>query len=146
MLSPAHVVHHLGGVARTAHLARRGIGRRRVAAAIAEGSVFRVRTGVVATPGVEAAVVEAAEHGGALTCAGALRLHGVWTLEQERHPHVWLGGHGRVHHVDCGCTSHFFTGATALGLAPLLDALVHASSRPRRAPRSDGVFPPTRAG
>lgn len=52
-------------------------------------------------------------------------MHGIWTLDDDEHPHVWMGTHGRSHHGKCTCTSHYFDGRTILGLAPLEDALVH---------------------
>jgi very-short-patch-repair endonuclease len=96
-----------------------------LSAAVRDGTITRVRNGVFATPSAPIDVLTAAAHGGALTCSRALRLHGIWTLDDDTDPHVWLGTHGRNHHVECACTGHYFDGPTALGLAPLEDALVH---------------------
>ncbi len=123
--TPAHVLSHLGDVARGTELHRFGLSRRMLSAAVREGAILRVRNGVFALPSTCSDTVGAAAHGGALTCSRALRMHGVWTLDDDEHPHVWMGTHGRTHHSGCACTSHYFDGPTALGLAPLEDALVH---------------------
>nr|WP_314843887.1 type IV toxin-antitoxin system AbiEi family antitoxin domain-containing protein [uncultured Microbacterium sp.] len=125
MPTPAHVLSHLGDVARGTELHRFGLSRRMLSAAVREGAILRVRNGVFALPSTCSDTVGAAAHGGALTCSRALRMHGVWTLDDDEHPHVWMGTHGRTHHSGCACTSHYFDGPTALGLAPLEDALVH---------------------
>lgn len=125
MVSAAHIVTHLGGVARGTLLQDYGITRKRLADDVRRGVLVRIRPGVFAVPAAEPEVVVAADHGGALTCARALRLHGVWTLEVPAAVHVWLGGNGRSHHRDCGCVAHYFEGRTGLGLATLEDALVH---------------------
>lgn len=125
MLTADHVLTHLGGVARGTLLHQFGLDRRVLERAVRDGSIQRVRQGVFAARRADADVVRAAEHGGALTCSRALRLHGIWSLESDAAPHVWLGTHGRVHHRDCGCVSHFAAGRTALGLAPLDEVLIH---------------------
>lgn len=125
MLSLDHVLVHHVGVARGTFLHRFGCDRRELEKAVRDGDIVRVRRGVFASRAAAPDVVGAAEHGGALTCSRALRLHGIWSLEEDRHPHVWLGAHGRVHHDGCDCVSHFSEGRTALGLAPLEEVLVH---------------------
>lgn len=125
MLSPAHVITHTGGVARGAFLQRFGFTRSHLSRAVREGSVIRIRRGVFATDETAPLLVRAAAHGGAVTCAGALRLHGIWVLNDDDAVHVWLGANGRVHHRDCDCVGHWFDGPTILGLAPVDDALVH---------------------
>ncbi len=125
MLTLDHVLTHHGGVARGTLLHQFGIDRRVLERAVRDGSILRVRQGVFAVRGADADVVTATEHGGALTCSRALRLHGIWSLETDLAPHVWMGAHGRVHHRDCGCVSHFATGRTVLGLAPLEEVLIH---------------------
>jgi very-short-patch-repair endonuclease len=102
-----------------------GFTRKRLADDVRTGELVRIRPGVFATPTTDAGVIAAAEHGGALTCARALSLHGVWTLDHSAAVHVWLGGNGRAHHQDCSCVSHFFEGRAGLGLTPLEDVLVH---------------------
>lgn len=128
MLSPAYVIDHNGGIARGTFLQRFGMTRFHIARAVHDGSVVRVRQGVFATGRTDQALVAAAEHGGALTCAAALRMHGLWVLGDDQSPHVWVGENGRLHHVRCHCVTHWFEGPTILGLAPLEDALVHAYS------------------
>jgi very-short-patch-repair endonuclease len=125
MVSATHVITHLGGVARGTLLQEYGITRNALARAVREGDIIRIRPGVFATHAADRGLVVAAAHGGALTCARALSLHGVWTLELSAVAHVWLGGHGRSHHRACRCVSHYFEGRAGLGLAPLEDALVH---------------------
>lgn len=73
-------------------------------------------------------MVTAAAHGGELTCAGALRAHGVWVLpEADADVHVWLGRAGRRHvHDDCTCVVHHSAGRAGVGLASVATALVHA--------------------
>lgn len=54
-------------------------------------------------------------------------MHGVWVLEDDTVPHVWLGAAGRTHtHVSCRCVEHFRPGTMQLGLAPVELALVHS--------------------
>ncbi|MFS0911760.1 endonuclease domain-containing protein [Microbacterium sp. 179-I 3D2 NHS] len=81
-----------------------------------------------ALPFADAGVVRAAQHGGALTCAAALRAHGVWVLpETDGRVHVWLGRSGRSHeHPECSCTTHYSPGSAGLGLAPVAVCLIHA--------------------
>lgn len=125
MPTAAHVLSHLGNAARGVTLREYGLSRRMLATAARDGSIIHVRNGVFALPTAPHGVITAAQHGGALTCSGALRAHGVWTLDEDADPHVWLGAHGRSHHVDCACTGHYFEGRTLFGVAPLEDALVH---------------------
>jgi len=114
-----------GGVARGMLLHEFGLSRRMLADAVIEGEIRRIRNGVFASPSADPRIVTAAGHGGSLTCAGALRMHGIWVLEDDDFPHVSLGSHGRVHHDRCSCVGHFYEGRTALGLADVEDALVH---------------------
>lgn len=94
-------------------------------AEVSAGRIARVRQGVFALPTTAPDIITAAEHGGALTCRRALRLHGIWVLDDDATVHVWLGGRGRVHHMDCDCTGHYYGGTSGLGLAPVEDVLVH---------------------
>lgn len=128
MLSAAHIVTHHGGVARGTLLQQYGITRNRLADDVRRGELVRVRPGIFASCSANPDVVVAAEHGGALTCARALSLHGVWTLNLPAVVHVWLGGNARCHHRDCDCVGHYFAGHAGLGLAPLEDVLVHVRS------------------
>lgn len=127
MLSPRAVIHSRGGVLRGRHLSAFGLSRRDLANAVASDDIVRIRPGVFATPCADSDVVVAAAHGGALTCARALRAHGVWVLEDDEHPHVWLGASGRTHtHSGCTCVEHFRAGTMRLGLADVEHALIHS--------------------
>ncbi|KJQ54520.1 type IV toxin-antitoxin system AbiEi family antitoxin domain-containing protein [Microbacterium sp. SA39] len=126
MHSAAFILTHHGGIARGVLLSRFGLTRRMLRAEVASGAIVRVRQGVYALPTTARDIVAAAEHGGSLTCRRALRLHGIWVLDDDANPHVWLGGHGRPHHQDCTCVGHYYDGRAVLGLAPIEDALVHA--------------------
>lgn len=126
MLQPAHLIAQDGGIARGTRLQEFGFTRGMLSAAVDDGSILRVRPGVFAVPSTVPYLIEAAAHGGALTCASALRLHGIWTLNDDPTVHVWLGGTGRVHHSSpCSCVGHFFAGTMRLGLAPVEVVLVH---------------------
>lgn len=126
MLSPAQTIHRLGGIARGSHLQRLGFTRTQLARLVKERKIQRVRAGVFATHELDDGIRTAAAHGGALTCASALRAHAIWVLPDDDGPHVWMGPKGRVHsHDECSCTSHFYTGVPPLGYAPIEIALVH---------------------
>lgn len=127
MPTPLFLVEHHGGIARGAQLAPFGCSRRDLAAAVRTGELLRIRPGVFAAPSCPSRVRTAAKHGGALTCASALRLHGVWVLSDDTSPHVWLGQAGRKHaHAGCTCVDHYRRGTMTLGLAPAEQALVHS--------------------
>lgn len=125
MLSAAFVTARHGGVVRGTLLQKYGITRRMRADEVRVGALQRVRPGVFAVPEANVHLVEAARHGGALTCAHALRLHGVWCLYDEGPVHVWLGGRGRAHHDECECVGHYDAGRAGVGLAPHEEVLVH---------------------
>ncbi|MFT4156438.1 MAG: DUF559 domain-containing protein [Microbacterium sp.] len=125
MLDPATVITRLGGVARGTQLQRLGISRKRIAQEVDTRRIERVRAGVFAAPRTDPDIRTAAAHGGALTCGSALRLHGVWVLDDEA-LHVWLGENGRRHpHPGCACTVHNFRGPTRFGAVDVETALVH---------------------
>jgi very-short-patch-repair endonuclease len=126
MLDPHALVHTLGGIARGSVLQRYGINRTRLARAVRDGELDRLRPGVFAAHTVNAGIRAAALHGGALTCRAALRLHGVWVLGADETLHVWVGRRGRIHpHEGCHCLSHFFHGVPVLGIVEVETALVH---------------------
>lgn len=128
MFTPALLLTRLGGVARGVQLQRLGCTRRGLADAVHNGSITRIRNGVFAVPNADDKMVRTAAHGGALTCADALRAHGIWILpEPDDEIHVWLGGAGRhFEHDECDCTVHFSRGRAEPGLAPVVAALIHA--------------------
>ncbi|MDL9979090.1 endonuclease domain-containing protein [Microbacterium sp. ASV49] len=109
------------------HLASYGFTRRELADTVAHGEIRRIRPGVFATPTADIDVVAAAAHGGSLTCARALRAHGVWVQEDDEHPHVWLGASGRSHtHTGCACVEHYRPGTMHLGVTEVEQALIHS--------------------
>lgn len=128
MFDPAYLLSRFDGIARGARIQQFGCSRAEVRRAADAGAILRVRQGVYALPGLDPAIVMAAAHGGALTCAAALRAHGVWVLpEPDEAIHVWLGKAGRRHpHAGCACAVHFSAGRAELGLAPVADSLIHA--------------------
>jgi very-short-patch-repair endonuclease len=130
MLTPASLLTNTDGIARTAWLTNHGCTRRALADAVDKGEILRIRRGVFALPGADPKLVIAARHGGALSCADALRHHGIWTLPRpDEKVHVWLGGSGRRRpHPLCDdlCTTHFSPGTARLGYAPVVAALIHA--------------------
>lgn len=125
MLDPTTTLLRLGGIARGQALQKLGISRKALSRAVHAGRITRVRTGVFAVPRTPFAVLAAAAHGGAVTCTTALRLHGVWVLDDDV-PHVWLGRNGRSHaHPGCRCVGHFFDGDTRFGVVSVEIALLH---------------------
>lgn len=129
MPKPAEVLKNVGGIAFGTLLQKNGCSRTQLSVAARAGSIRRIRPGVYSLPSTHDDVVTAAEHGGALTCAAALRAHGIWVLPTEQKKkitHVWMGSAGRRHHADeCGCVAHYTNGRTPLGLAPVAPALIH---------------------
>lgn len=132
MLQPAQLLPHFDGIARGTQLQAFGCTRTDLAAAARSGDIVRVRPGVYALAGIDPRVITAAEHGGALTCAAALRSHGVWMLPEKKKKeeegtevHVWMGKAGRRHHTECGCVTHHSPGKAQLGMAPVAAALIH---------------------
>lgn len=126
MLQPAELIVNDGGMVRGTRLKDFGFSRRMLAEEVRDGTILRVRPGVFAAPSTAPDLISAAAHGGAVTCARALRMHGVWTLNDDSFLHVWLGGSGRLHHPkECWCVGHYFAGTMKLGLAPLEIVLVH---------------------
>jgi len=67
----------LGGVATTRELSRAGVERQRLDIAAMYRRIVRVKRGVWAAPGVDAAVIAAHRAGGRLACVSALAFHGV---------------------------------------------------------------------
>lgn len=116
----------LGGIARTAHLTRRGCSRGEIERALRRGDIVRLRQGVYALNTTASSVITAARHGGAAACVTALKEYGVWILEDDpatdadvedsRDVHVWVGPSGREHpHPACRCRSHHEIGEHPVG-------------------------------
>lgn len=123
---PHELLARFDGIARGAKLQTFGCTRTRLSAAVRSGSILRVRTGVYALHTIDPSIITAAEHGGALTCAAALRARGVWILpDANTEVHVWMGEAGRAHHRKCACVVHYTPGTSGLGLASVAAALVH---------------------
>lgn len=132
-----------GPVARTSDLIARGVTKREIARACRNGEIIRVRTGVYADIGAAAEVIHAAEHGGAIGCSTAGRMHGLWNLDPDDDSsglHVW---HGRASalrecaHPGCADTLrvHWDAGVPTLGALPpvrnvLLQIAVCAGEEP----------------
>lgn len=126
MLDPQILITRLGGIARGTALQEFGISRERLSKAARDGHIQRLRPGVFATGAANQAELDAARHGGPLTCSAALRRHGVWVLTPEGPPHVWIGRRGRAHrHPECRCVSHYFRGASTFGVVDVPTALIH---------------------
>lgn len=127
MIDTEFLLRQLGGVARGTTLQAFGCSRSRLGAECRAGGIVRVRPGVFASIDAPAEMLAAAAHGGALSCGGALRVLGVWTLEVLNEVHVWMGLGGRRHHpAECGCVAHFTPGRMQVGIAPIEVVLVHA--------------------
>lgn len=126
MLSVAETLRHLGGIARGKRLQSLGFSRQTLARLVERGEIERLRDGVFAIGPLSAPLRAAIAHGGALTCASALRARGVWVLPTEDGPHVWLGPNQHaLRHPHCMCVSHYSRGAPPLGSAPVETALLH---------------------
>jgi very-short-patch-repair endonuclease len=126
MLQPNQLLAHFDGIARGTQLQSFGCTRTQLAAAVRSGSIFRVRNGVYALRTIDPRIITAAEHGGVLTCAAALRARGVWILpEADAEVHVWMGDAGRAHHEHCDCVPHYTPGKSGVGIASVAAALVH---------------------
>ncbi|MFW0786071.1 type IV toxin-antitoxin system AbiEi family antitoxin domain-containing protein [Gordonia sp. CPCC 206044] len=72
---------HLLGVFSWAELINMGCRRAQIRALVKTGALKRLRHGWYATEGADTKVVEAVRRGGVLSCASALRQHGVWVPE-----------------------------------------------------------------
>jgi hypothetical protein len=130
-MSIERVLAGYGGVARRSQLEAHGLRRAAITRAVADGGVILVRKGVYALAHVDPEVLTAARHGSEVACAGALRRHGVWILDDtdtdtdaedgraaapSSRPHVWIGPSGREHaHAGCRCRTHHETGERGAG-------------------------------
>lgn len=85
-----------GGVARVTTLVREGHTRHRIAAALSDGLLERVRRDWVALPGADTYLVAAARNGVVLSCVTAARRIGLWVADRESQPHVAHPGRGRT--------------------------------------------------
>ncbi|WP_435745882.1 endonuclease domain-containing protein [Microbacterium sp. PMB16] len=126
MLSAKDTIERLGGMARGRQLRPLGFTRQHLADQVRHGNIQRVRNGVFTTHPLDENVRAATAHGGALTCASALRDQGIWVLPAENGPHVWLGPKQHpLSHPRCACVSHYYDGRPPLGSASVEVALRH---------------------
>lgn len=125
-LIPADVaLRTLGRMARTAELTQRGVTEAELTRAVRDGRVLRPRQGVYALPDTPAAIIHAAEHGGAVGCCGAAALHGLWTLEVAPEHHIWMGRAGTPRSSCSECRLHWDAGRVAVGnLPPVANVLL----------------------
>ncbi|MFB7892354.1 endonuclease domain-containing protein [Microbacterium sp. NPDC056044] len=106
-------------VATYRELSAAGMTRARLREEVADGGRRALRRGVYAMDGACADVTVAAAHGGSIACLTAARHAGLWVLETDTTPHVWLRAHGRSYvHDGCRCVTHWDEGTTkdAFGL------------------------------
>jgi very-short-patch-repair endonuclease len=96
-----------------------GVSRRVIDNAVASGGLARVRVGWYAEPGTPEPVVAATRCGGTLTCAAALRYHGVWVGRAETHVRVDPAArvHATTHRI------HRLAGDSSCGVDDPLTAL-----------------------
>lgn len=76
---PVDVVASLGGIARVVDVRRHGVGKDSIRRAVIRGRLRRPRYGLVALPSLPAAILRAAEAGGALAGLSAAAYYGLWT-------------------------------------------------------------------
>lgn len=76
------------GVARVSTLVRVGHSRHRIAQALGDGSLVRVRRDWIAMPRADAYLVAAARNGVVISCVTAARRAGLWVLGAEDKTHV----------------------------------------------------------
>lgn len=76
------------GVLTTAQLAQLGWSKARIARAVREAVLVRLRSGWLARQGADAKVVTAVRSGGCVACASALRMRGIWVPERLARDHV----------------------------------------------------------
>ena len=84
-----------------------GWSQRRVQRALRSGELIHVRIGVYAWPEACDEARTAARHGGAMACVTAARHLGLWVMDDDRAPHVWMRPGRRSHDDACACTEHW---------------------------------------
>jgi very-short-patch-repair endonuclease len=134
------VLEQYGGIASLKLLGQLGLSDRKVADALKDGRLIRIRRGRYATPATHPDVAAAVRAGGRLTCVSALRLYGTWLLpEAQLHVRVARGVDAvrapriRVHWSDERGWGHPLDSpavalATALRCAPQRQAVVAVDS------------------
>jgi very-short-patch-repair endonuclease len=136
------IVNRLGGIADVRALRTAGVPPGALSRSVAIGELVRVRRGWYATERAPLPVRRAAAAGGRLTCVSALRLHGVWVLDEGR-THVALPAHGRLYRDDV--VAHWTDPAPVPGfpvddVLTCLDRLVACASMPGLVAASDSVI------
>lgn len=94
-MDPATALTTLGGAGRSQTLVRMGVSRHRLASALHEGAIERVRIGWLALPGCDPQLRRAAEVGVVLSCVTLLRRRDVWALPVAAQ-HVAAPPHGSL--------------------------------------------------
>lgn len=113
----------LGGVAPTEVLLDRGIGKWQLVRSLDEGTIVRVRRGVLALPGAEPDFVVAVTERARLTCVSAAKHYGLWCLTEPDEVHI-----SRPRAVGDTCVNHRSRSVPVharLPLVGLVDVLVH---------------------
>lgn len=121
-MSVVGVMTAAGGVARTAALISAGCSKRDIAQAVRKGQVLRVRTGVLATPDANPALIAATGLSGVITCVTALAWHGISLLRLPRTIHVGVpSGFTTSRRPTKGVHLHYARGRDkpALGAPPV---------------------------
>lgn len=113
-VSVVSILRACGGIASASTLARHGVTRRQLDAALRASTIGRVHRGWYCIPDAASSVVRAVSAGGVLTCVSALALQGAWTMPDERvHVRIGrgralrLGEDLRVHWSDDGVGTGF---------------------------------------
>jgi len=112
-----------GGVARTRDLLASGVTERDLERRVRDGTLVRVRRGVLASPGAPEDLVGAVAAGARLTCVSAAPHYGLWCLRPAEDLHVC-----RVMRSADGCVNHRGMAIPPHPLLPLVglaDVLVH---------------------
>ncbi|MFJ6001055.1 DUF559 domain-containing protein [Arthrobacter sp. NPDC092385] len=117
------ILRSCGGVARTGALLKRGVGERVIERHVDDGTVLRVRRGVLALPDAPSDFVRALSAGARLTCLSAAAHYGLWCIRPASELHVSRPGRSAE-----GCTNHRGRAVPPhprLPLVGLADVLVH---------------------
>ncbi len=83
-IPPANVIRSNGGALPRRRLEQAGVRRAVLEHAVDEGKVVVIRHGWYGVPDAPATVLQAVRVGGSLTATSVTRLHGLWTLDDER--------------------------------------------------------------
>ncbi|MET3810080.1 type IV toxin-antitoxin system AbiEi family antitoxin domain-containing protein [Arthrobacter sp. UYEF3] len=114
-----------GGTAAAADLGRAGFSRHRIAKAVGDGALLKIRRGHYALPQDSSTYRAARELNGLLTCLSAAPGYGLWTLAPAKRLHLCVGHRstppGSVGHGRCRHPRHPY-----LPVAGLADVLIHA--------------------